>query len=137
MMPDATMFFGIDPDKAFDMMELEFREGNVADAKRMLKMGRHVIVTQEFKQLQGLGVGDKLSLKTRTGESVDFTIAGVVWSPGIDVITSLHDMGRQFDQRTAASLFGTLDECARIFRRRSNSSFRRQSGYECREGSTS
>jgi putative ABC transport system permease protein len=115
IMPDATMFFGIDPDKALDMMELDFREGNATDAKRMLKMGKHVIVTQEYKQLRGLGVGDKISLKTHSGAVMDFTIAGVVWSPGIDVITSLHDMGRQFDQRTAASLFGTLDDAKNYF----------------------
>jgi hypothetical protein len=30
---------------------------------------------------------------------MDFTIAAVVWSPGIDVIVSVYDMGRQFDQR--------------------------------------
>ena len=28
IMPDATMFIGVDPDKAFRMMELDFREGN-------------------------------------------------------------------------------------------------------------
>ncbi len=114
ILPDATMYFGVDPDKAFDMMELDFRDGNATDAKRMLKQGRHVIVTQEYQQLRKLGVGDKLSLKTRKG-AVDFTIAGVVWSPGIDVIASMHDLGRQFDQRTAASLFGTVDDAREYF----------------------
>ena len=34
---DATLFFGIDPDKAFDLMELDFRDGTRADAQRKLK----------------------------------------------------------------------------------------------------
>jgi putative ABC transport system permease protein len=111
------MFFGVDPDKGFGkggMMELEFRQGDTESAKRMLKLGRHIIVTDEFRQLKGLGVGDKLPLKTTQGV-LDFTIAGVVWSPGIDVIATTMDLGRQFDQRTAASIFGTLDDARQYF----------------------
>jgi putative ABC transport system permease protein len=115
IMPDATMFFGIDPEQGLRMMELDFRQGNPVDAARMLKLGRHIIVTEEFYQLKGLGVGDKLPLKTRSNGVVDFTIAGVVWSPGIDVIVSMFDMSRQFDQRTAASVFGSLDDAKNEF----------------------
>src|SRR5437588_9401615 len=115
VLPNATMFFGIDPDKAFDLMELDFREGNPKDAQRMLKLGRHVIVTLEFQQLKGLHVGDTIKLKTPRHGDVPYTIAGVVWSPGIDVIVSVQDMGRQFDQRTAASMFGTLEDAREDF----------------------
>jgi putative ABC transport system permease protein len=115
VMPDATMFFGIDPDKGMKMMELEFRQGNPRDAARLLKQGRHIIVTDEFYQIKHLGVGDKLSLKTPRHGMVDYTIAGVVWSPGIDLIVGMFDMGRQFDQRTAASIFGSLDDAREDF----------------------
>ena len=119
VLPNATMFFGIDPDIAFTgphaMMELDFRQGNPQQAAALLKQGRHVIVTEELHQLKGLGVGDKISLKTPKHGDVEYTIAGVVWSPGIDVIVSMQDMGRQFDQRTAASLFGTLDDAKEDF----------------------
>lgn len=71
--------------------------------------GRFLVVTNEFKELKGLGVGDPFPLKSNDGTMAYFTIAGVVWSPGIDVIVSVYDMGRQFDQRTAASVFGTLE----------------------------
>jgi putative ABC transport system permease protein len=112
--PDRTMFIGIDPNVAFKMLELDFREGNVVDAERLLKLGDHVLVTAEFKRLKGLGVGDKLPLKTDQGWR-DFTIAGVVWSPGIDVIVTAFDMGRQMDQRTAASVFGTIGDAEKYF----------------------
>jgi putative ABC transport system permease protein len=115
VMPDATMFFGIDPDKGMKMMELEFRQGNPRDAARLLKQGRHIIVTDEFYQIKHLGVGDKLPLKTPRHGVVDYTIAGVVWSPGIDLIVGMFDMGRQFDQRTAASIFGSLDDAREDF----------------------
>ncbi|MCC7351819.1 MAG: ABC transporter permease [Phycisphaerales bacterium] len=108
--PNATMFFGVDPDKALKMMELDFRDGNAADAARLLKQGRHLIVTDEYRQLKGLKVGDTLTLNTPKHGPVDYTICGVVWSPGIDLIVSRFDMGRQFDQRTTAAVFGTLKD---------------------------
>jgi putative ABC transport system permease protein len=115
LMPDATMFFGVDPNIAFKLMELDFRDGNARDAERMLRLGRHVIVTEEFHELKGLHVGSKLALNTVRHGTVDYTVAGVVWSPGIDVIVTSYDMGRQFDQRTAASVFGTLADAKEDF----------------------
>jgi putative ABC transport system permease protein len=115
VLPNSTLFIGVDPDIAFDLMELDFREGNAADAKRMLKMGHHVIITQEFRELRGLHVGDKLRLDTTLHGPVDYIVAGVVWSPGIDVIVANFDIGRQFDQRTTGSVFGTLADAGRDF----------------------
>jgi putative ABC transport system permease protein len=114
VLPDATMFLGVDPDLSLKMMELEFRDGNAKEAAEGLKKGHHVIVTEEFRVLKGLRVGDKLPLMTKTGMK-DFTICGVVWSPGIDVMVSMFDMGRMFDQRTAASVFGSLDDAKNEF----------------------
>src|SRR5439155_11351972 len=37
VMPEATLFFGIEPDKAFKLMELDFREGNAQQAEELLK----------------------------------------------------------------------------------------------------
>lgn len=114
VMPNATMFIAIDAHRAFDMMELDFREGNAKDAAEMLARGDHLVVTEEFRQLKGIGVGDKLPLKTTKGEK-EFTIAGVVWSPGIDVMVAMFDMNRQFDQRTATSVFGSLEDGRKYF----------------------
>jgi putative ABC transport system permease protein len=96
------------------MMELEFRDGTAAEAAAGLKLGDHIIVTEEFRVLKGLKVGDKLPLMTKNGMK-DFTICGVVWSPGIDVMVSMFDMGRMFDQRTAASVFGSIDDAKKYF----------------------
>jgi putative ABC transport system permease protein len=114
VLPDSTMFLGVEPDMALKMMELEFRDGNAKDAAAGLKLGDHIIVTEEFRVLKGLKVGDKLPLMTSTGLK-DFTICGVVWSPGIDVMVSMFDMGRMFDQRTAASVFGSIDDAKKYF----------------------
>jgi putative ABC transport system permease protein len=61
-----------------------------------------------------LHVGNKLTLQSDHGP-VDYTIAGVIWSPGIDVIVNVYDMGNSMDQRTAASVFGTLEDAKRDF----------------------
>src|SRR5258706_4261939 len=114
VLPDSTMFLGVEPDMALKMMELEFRDGNAKDAAAGLKLGDHIIVTEEFRVLKGLKVGDKLPLMTKSGLK-DFTICGVVWSPGIDVMVSMFDMGRMFDQRTAASVFGSIDDAKKYF----------------------
>jgi putative ABC transport system permease protein len=220
MNPDATMFFGIDPKLAFKMMELDFRQGDVADAQRVLTSGkelsladgtslrgtvtdagdsflvddvfgkthkiaktalarvpdggfqqitlndgttltgsltpvkvkkvdyydveslddnsavtrvkksdvrsmqpsgyavahgRFLLITNEYRELKHLGVGDDFPLKNTSKQIVHYTICGVVWSPGIDVMVSLFDMGRQLDQRTASSVFGTVEDARRDF----------------------
>ncbi len=115
LVPNSTMFVGIDPDKAFDMMELDFRQGTAQEAKRLLKQGRHILVTEEFYQLKHLGVGDTLVLKRYDGKELKYTIAGVVWSPGIDVMVSMFDFSRQFDERTVASVFGTIADAKQDF----------------------
>ena len=116
--PDATMFFGLDPAKGMRMMQLEFRQGDQADAVRQLDLGRHVIITDELHQLQHLNKGDAFPMVvTQNGRSrpMDFTVAAVVYSPGIDLIGSQFDMGRQFDQRTVGGVFGSLSDAKKYF----------------------
>jgi ABC-type lipoprotein release transport system permease subunit len=80
------------------------------------KTGRYLIVTEEFKRLKGLGVGDRIMLEKPGGkEKVEYTIAGVVWSPGIDVFVSKFDVGRQFSQRSAGSVFGAIEDAREDF----------------------
>jgi putative ABC transport system permease protein len=120
VLPDATLFIGVDPDLAFEMMELTYlddqgrqvtgpeRDRLAAQARDMLKRGRHVVVTNEFRELRGLKTGDTITLNTPKHGQIEYTIAGVVWSPGIDVFVSFFDLGQQIEERTAASVFGSL-----------------------------
>jgi putative ABC transport system permease protein len=115
VMPTSTLFFGLDPEQANRMTELEFRRGDPVTATKMLKEGRHVLVTEEYRQIKNVDVGDTVELLTKTKGKVAFKIAGVVWSPGIDVMVSMFDLGGQFDQRTAYSVFGTLEDARELF----------------------
>jgi putative ABC transport system permease protein len=49
------------------MLDLDFRQGSAAEAKRMLKLGRHIVITQEFRQLKGLGVFEKRTVASLFG----------------------------------------------------------------------
>jgi putative ABC transport system permease protein len=112
--PDATMFLGIDPAKGMQMLQLKFAQGNADDAVAQLNKGQHIIVTDEFHELRKLNVGDTVPLNTNHGV-VNFTIAAIVSSPGMDVINAKFDMGQQFDQRTAGSIFGSMTDAKKYF----------------------
>jgi putative ABC transport system permease protein len=114
-MPDSTTFIAVDPERVFDLMGLEFRQGDPESAKQMLRRGRHLLVTEELSRLKGLSVGSPFELKTPDGTQVRYTVAGVIWSPGIEIMVAAFDMRKQFDQRSAASVFGTLDDARRDF----------------------
>ena len=114
-MPNSTLFIGVDPDKAMEMMQLEFMQGNAVEAARLMNQGRHILVTQEFHELKGLNLGDRMTLETVKNGKVEYTIAGVIWSPGMDVFVSMFDMGRQFDQRSSYSVFGSMADAKRDF----------------------
>jgi putative ABC transport system permease protein len=122
----GTMFFGIPPKEAFQMMELDFRDDFgqhvppdqqaifAQHAREQLETGRHVIVTEDYRRLHHVRYGDKITLFSET-QKYEYTICGIVWSPGLDVIVAMFDMGRQFEQRTAGMVFGSLDDARRDF----------------------
>jgi putative ABC transport system permease protein len=123
---NGTMFFGVPPKAAFKMMQLDFRDNDgrtvgrdqqpaYADrAERELELGRHVIVTEDYRRLHHVKYGDTIDLYSET-QKYPYTICGIVWSPGLDVVVSMFDMGRQLDQRTAGMVFGSLDDAKRDF----------------------
>ena len=113
--PEATMFFGIDPEKAMRMLQLDFVQGTREQAIADLNRGGAVIITDELHQIRHLNRGDFLPLTTSTHGQVKFRVAAVVYAPGIDLISGQFDMGRQFDQRTVGSLFGSMADAKKYF----------------------
>ncbi len=111
---DATMFIGVDPDKGLNMMHLEFLEGSREEATALLKQGKHVIVTDELRQLRHIHKGDKIKLRSGF-RNLTYTVAGVVWSPGIDVFVAMFDAISQFQQRSVGTAFGSLKDAKEDF----------------------
>ena len=114
-LPGSTMFVAVDPQRAFRLMELDFRQGSAADASRLLAQGHYLLITDELHRMKNINKGDPFVLKNKKGESITFTIAGVVWSPGIDVMVSTFDVKQQFEQQSLACVFGSLDDAKNLF----------------------
>jgi putative ABC transport system permease protein len=123
----GTMFFGVDPRQALNMIQLDFRDDNgnplppdqqaaaEARAAEEMKKPRRIIVTDEFRQAHHLKIGDTFNLLTTVNGVQSYTICAVVWSPGADVLITMFDLGHVLDQRTVGSVFGTIDEAKRDF----------------------
>jgi putative ABC transport system permease protein len=121
------IFFGIDPDQAMNLTQLEFRDNNgdplpepdqrpaALRAAADLKKGRRIIVTEEFRQLHHIKIGDSVKLLTATHGFQNFTICAIVWSPGADLLVSLFDLDRSLDQQAVISVFGSLNDARQDF----------------------
>ncbi|MGD0388089.1 MAG: FtsX-like permease family protein [Tepidisphaeraceae bacterium] len=123
----GTMFFGVDPRQALNMIQLDFRDDNgnplppdrqaaaEARAAEEMKKPRRIIVTDEFRQAHHLKIGDTFNLLTTVNGMQSYTICANVWSPGADVLITMFDLGHILDQRTVGSVFGSIDDAKRDF----------------------
>ncbi|HEX4056611.1 MAG TPA: FtsX-like permease family protein [Tepidisphaeraceae bacterium] len=121
------MFFAVDPEQALRMIQLDFRDDSgrplpadqqaaaAARAAEAMKTPRRIIVTDEFRQSRHVKIGDTVSVMTTLNGRQNYTICGIVWSPGADVIISMYDMSHVLDQRTAGSVFGSIADAKRDF----------------------
>lgn len=114
MGPGLTLFVSFDPDSFFDMTTLTWVQGDAESAQRMLKRGRAVLVSREYLKAHNLGVGSKLTLQTVQGP-VDFDIAGVITSPGLDIAVQHFGIHRYYAQASVSSIFGSRADAARYF----------------------
>jgi len=105
-----VLIIGVDPQQAFGgsdpVVPASFIQGNIKDAARKLPEGRYCIVPDNFHTQTGLGVGDKFSVAVpdKPGQSVEYTIAGVVAIPGWNWFTKFAEI-RQRSGRALALIF--------------------------------
>ncbi|MGA2229440.1 MAG: FtsX-like permease family protein [Tepidisphaeraceae bacterium] len=123
---NSTLFFGVPPKAAFDLMHLDFRDNDGRPvprdqqdayeqrAEQQLEQGRHVIITEDYRRRTHAKYGDKIALYNGSTR-YDYTICGIVWPPGLDVLVTVFDLGKQADQRTAGMVFGSLADAQRDF----------------------
>jgi putative ABC transport system permease protein len=123
---NSTMFFGFPPRVGLEMMELDFRDNDgrsvsrddqkiyAQRAEEQLAAGRHVIVTEDYRRRNHAKYGDPIAFYSN-GTKYEYTICGIVWSPGLDVIVAMFDLERQMDQRTVGMVFGSIDDARRDF----------------------
>lgn len=107
---DNVTLVGVDAAAAFEgaapLFQLTFVQGDRAEALAKLKQGRYCLVPDTFPKYAGLGVGDKIGLipPKAPGQPVEYTIAGVLATPGANWITKLSGV-RRHSVRTAGIVF--------------------------------
>ena len=102
-----TNFFGFEPDAFFDMVHVEFVQGDRETALKKLNEGGSVIVAREFLVAKGMGVGDTFVCWDAQGNEHDFEIVGVVTTPGLELVSQYFDLGESMTQQAVSSVFGS------------------------------
>ncbi len=102
-----TNFFGFEPRPFFDMVRVEFVQGDRETAIQRLEAGGAVIVAREFFVARGLGVGDTFVCKDDQGNEHTFDIVGVVTTPGLELVSQYFDLGDNLVTQAVSSVFGS------------------------------
>ncbi len=110
-----TNYFGFEPEAFFDMVHVEFIEGDPETALAKLKEGGSVIVAREFLIAKGLGVGDVFACTDSGGQEHRFDIVGVVTTPGLELVSQYFDLGESMVQQAISSVFGSRADMIKHF----------------------
>lgn len=113
--PRMTLYVSFEPEALFRMAKIDWLQGDEASALEMLEAGRAVIVSREYLEAHGLGVGDKLTLDTPADGQIDFDIAGVIASQGLEVVVQRFGIHRYYNDASIASVFGPRRDAIRYF----------------------
>lgn len=112
----VTWFLGCDPDSFFDMMKLEFIEGDKETAKSLLKQGEHVIVAKDFAVTREKKLGDtvKVWIGNQSQPRV-FRIAGIIDSPALDIAATYFQAQSEMHVAAVGSVIGTNADLKKFY----------------------
>lgn len=106
------------PTSAVELHQLDgARRALKPDEIASLEVGRYVLITNEMSRVKKIGIGATIPLE-RSGVGLtafEFTVVGVVWSPGVDVIINAFDLPNRVEAQTAFAVFGTIRDAERDF----------------------
>lgn len=112
--PQRVYYISFEPNPFFAMTNIDWVQGDEAEARRRLNEGGAILVAREFLTARGIGVGDKLKLSAGP-TAREFEIVGVVASPGLDIATEIFGIEGQFHQQAVSSVFGTRADAKQFF----------------------
>ncbi len=115
---EKTTFVAVEPASFADMVPMDFAQGDPKTALKQLESGGYVFVTTEFYNSRHLGVGDKLSFRSADtkGTYVEFTIAAVVSSTGVEVVKNYFDLRATFGDKSVSSVLGSISDARKYFK---------------------
>jgi putative ABC transport system permease protein len=102
-----TSFIAFEPGRFFDMVSLDFVQGDEAYARRRLEEGGAVMVAKEFVTSNpNYGVGNTFTIEHK-GETHEFEIVAAVQSPGLDLVSKYFNVGANRTDAAIHSVFGS------------------------------
>ncbi len=102
-----TSFIAFEPRPFFDMVSLDFVQGDPDYAQRRLEEGGAIIVAKEFLTYRPeYAVGNNFRIDHR-GETHDFEIVGAVQSPGLDLVSKYFNVGKNQTDAAIHAVFGS------------------------------
>ncbi|XOV77218.1 MAG: ABC transporter permease [Phycisphaerales bacterium] len=110
-----TTFIGFEVDKFFELNKLNWVAGDPEYARRRLSEGGAVIVAKEFlTNRPEYGIGNSFPVEWQ--ETVhEFEIVGAVTSPGLDLVSKYFDVGKERQDFSIHSVFGSLEDLRSLF----------------------
>lgn len=115
LVKSVTWFLGCDPDTFFDLLQLEFMEGQRHEALDKLRRGGFVIVADDFARTRNKHLGDKVRVWIGNA-GYDFEVAGVVDSPALDVAASYFQAESEMRVAAVGSVIGAREDLKRFWR---------------------
>lgn len=110
----VTWFLGVDPDSFFDLVKLEFIEGDEETARRLLNEGGHILVASDFARARNKHLGDKVKVTLGTKER-HFRVAGVIDSPALDIAAGYFQAQSEMRVVAVGSVIGTNADLRKHF----------------------
>lgn len=111
----STKFVAFEPGPFFDIVAVEWVEGDLDSATPALDEGGSIIIAEEFRVARGLGMGDSLTCVGPDGEPHEFEIAGVVRAPGLAMVSVYFDFGESVTQQSLHYVFGSRRDMVELF----------------------
>ncbi|MCK6486218.1 MAG: ABC transporter permease [Phycisphaerae bacterium] len=109
-------FVAVEPRRVGVALSMTYLEGSEAEAIPRLEQGGHVLITRELSQAQNKHVGNKLTIYV-DGQSSQFTVAGVVASPAIDIAINFFNATEYFQLYAVGAVFGSRRDAREKFGR--------------------
>lgn len=102
-----SSFIAFEPDQFFQMVALDFVDGDPNTAMQRLQEGGAVIVAKEFLVFRpDYAVGNTINLDFE-GTTHQFEIVGAVNAPGLDIVSKIFNVGTEQADASVHSIFGS------------------------------
>lgn len=105
----SPTFVAGEPDKLPRLLKLSWVEGTEQEAIEKLRQGGHVLIPVQASKRHDLHLGDRVRV-TIDRRASEFTVAGVVQSPALDIAVTFFQADSYFQFAAASAILGTRQD---------------------------